>query len=204
MAKTGLEDFREVITDYQAVTSWVVKGSVAVPLADFVLHLGAPWPAGVPIITSVVELLALVCIFHAWSRKSQKFLTTRMIIALVILLLSLFGYLYLFDSYTFVNPATSKRYAKGFAVRPEMQALIPDQIASIEDAVSGSEYKEEEVWTPGSLTAARLALLATWLMLFASLSIFIGTFVMAQRRRKIRQPLKGRPQPNKSVENGPV
>jgi hypothetical protein len=186
MANTGLDEFRAVITDYKAVQSWAVNGAVVAPLADFILHIGAPWPTGVPIITSVVELIVVISIFHFWSRKSQKFLTRLMIAALIVLLVSFFGYLYLFDSYSFVNPATSKRYAKGFVVRPEVQALIPHRISSPEAALIGSEYKEEEVWTANSLTASRLSLLATWLLLFGSLSCLIGTFVLAQRKRKIR------------------
>jgi len=186
MAKSGLEEFREVITDVRGITSWAVNGAVVAPLADLVLHLGAPWPTGVPIITSLVELISLICVFHFWVRKSLKKLTRRMVIALAALLISFFGYLYLFDTYTFVNPATSKRYAKGFRVRPEIQALIPDQIKSPEEALSGLEYREEEVWTIGSITAVRLTLLAAWVLMFGSLSVFIGTFVMAQRRRVVR------------------
>lgn len=196
MAKSGLEEFREVITDVRSLTSWAVGGAVAAPLFDFVLHLGAPWPTGVPIITSLVELLSLICIFHFWFRKSQKKLTKRLVIALIILLVSFFSYLYLFDSYTFTNPATSKRYSKGFIVRPEIQALIPAPFESPEKALSGLEYKEEEVWTTGSITATRLLLLATWLLMFSSLSVFIGTFVMAQRRKVVRGSARdGAPSP---------
>lgn len=187
MAKTGLDEFRDVVTDYKGVLSWVVNGAIAAPLADFVLHLGAPWPSGVPVITSVVELIILIGIFHFWRGKSQKLLTRRMVVALVFLALSFAGYLYFFSSYTFVNPATSKRYAKGFVVRPDIQTMIPNPIKSADAALVGAEYKEEDVWTSQSLTAARLALLATWLLLFGSLSAFIGTFVLAQRKRKSRQ-----------------
>lgn len=186
MAKTGLEEFREVITDFKAVTSWAVKGAVVAPLTDFVLHLGAPWPTGVPVITSLAQLIALMGVFHFWFGKTQKEFSTRMIAALVVLCVSFFAYLYLFDSYTFVNPATSKRYAKGFVVRPDVQALIPGEFRTPEDVLRGSEYEAEEVWTAGSLTAARLTLLAAWLTMFISLSVFIGTFVMAQKGRRTR------------------
>jgi hypothetical protein len=186
MAQSGLNEFREVITDVRSLTSWAVNAAVAAPLVDFVLHIGAPWPPGVPIITSLIELISLICVFHFWFRKSQRKLTRRMVIALAVFLLSLFSYLYLFDSYSFVNPATSKRYAKGFIVRTEIQALIPNQIKDPEEALGGLEYKEEEVWTHGSITAVRLTLLASWLLMFSGLSVFIGTFVMAQRRRVVR------------------
>jgi hypothetical protein len=57
MAKTGLKEFKEVVTDVKSLPSLVVNAAVVAPLADFVLHLGAPWPGGVPVITSLVELI---------------------------------------------------------------------------------------------------------------------------------------------------
>lgn len=186
MPKSGLQEFREVIVDVRNLGSWVLKTAVAAPLADFVLHVGAPWPSAVPIITSLVELISLICIFHFWFRKTQKQLARRMLISVIILIVSCSSYIYLFGFYTFVNPATSKRYATGFVVRPDIQALIPNEFSSPEEALRGSEYREEDVWTVGSITAARLALLAAWVLVFASLSVFLGTFVIGQRRKRVR------------------
>jgi hypothetical protein len=200
MAKTGLEEFREVLADFKSLTTVAVKGAVVAPLADFVLQVGAPWPQGVPVITSVVELLALICVFHFWFGRSYKQLTRRMQVFLVVLVVSFFGHLYLLDAYTFVSPATSKRYAKGFVVRPDVQRLIPGEFKTPEEVLSNSEYKEEEVWTAGSITAARLTLLAIWLTIFISLSGFIGTFIMAQRRKTVRAPVRRRTSKKKQAE----
>jgi hypothetical protein len=190
MVRTGLEEFREVITDFKSLTSWGVKGAVVAPLADLVVHIGAPWPQGVPVITSVLELITLICVFHFWFGKSYKQLTKKIKVFLIVLCVTFFGYLYLLDTYTFVNPASSKRYAKGFFVLPNVQRLIPSEFKSPEEVLSNSEYKEEEVWTAGSITAARLTLLAVWLTMFASLSGLIGTFIMAQRRKTVKAPTR--------------
>jgi hypothetical protein len=197
MAKSGLEEFREVLADFKSVTAWTAKVAVAAPFADFVLQVGAPWPPGVPVITSIVELITLICVFHFWFGKSHKQLTRMMGIFLVVLCVSFFGHLYLLDTYTFVNPASSKRYAKGFVVLPNVQLLIPGEFKSPEEVLSKSEYKEEDVWTAGSITAARLTLLAVWLTLFASLSGLIGTFIMAQRRKIVKAPAGRRRPKNK-------
>jgi hypothetical protein len=192
MAKSGLEEFREVLADFKSLTALGAKAAVAAPLADFVLQVGAPWPTGVPLITSIVELITLIYVFHFWFGKSHKQLTMKLRIFLVILCVSFFGHLYLLDTYTFVNPASSKRYAKGFVVLPSVQQLIPGEFKSPEEVLSKSEYKEEDVWTAGSITAARLTLLAVWLMMFASLSGLIGTFIMAQRRKIVKAPARRR------------
>src|SRR5262245_10317250 len=106
MARTGLEEFREVIADFKSLTSWTVKGAVVAPFADLVLRVGAPWPDGVPVITSVLELITLICVFHFWFGKSHKQLTKLIKVFLVIMCVSFFGYLYLLDTYTFVSPVS--------------------------------------------------------------------------------------------------
>jgi uncharacterized surface protein with fasciclin (FAS1) repeats len=192
MARTGLEEFREVIADFKSLTSWTVKGAVVAPFADLALRVGAPWPDGVPVITSVLELLTLICVFHFWFGKSHKQLTRWMKVFLIIVCVSFFGHLYLLDTYTFVSPVSSKRYAKGFIVLPNVQRLIPAEFKTPDEVLRNSEYKEEEVWTAGSITAARLVLLAVWLTMFASLSALIATFIMAQRRKTVKAPPRRR------------
>ncbi len=191
MPPNGLEEFREVLSDVKSITTWAIGGTVVAPLADLVLHVGAPWPNGVPVVTSLVELASMICVFHFWRSKNQKQLKTRLVITLLVLFVSLFGYLFLIDSYTFVNPATSRRFAKGFCVLPEIETMIPTQIANPEAALAGNEYREEEVWTAGSITGVRIVLLMTWLLVFSSLAAFIGTFVIAQRRRRPRVRAQG-------------
>ena len=195
MAKTGLKEFKEVVTDVKSLPSLVVNAAVVAPLADFVLHLGAPWPSGVPVITSLVELITLICIFHFWFKKNQKQLRRLLIIWLILLIVSFFGYLYLFDTYTFVNPSSSKRYAKGYVVNPDVQELIPQHVKTPEEALVMIEYKEEQVWTLASITHIRLLLLFSWLLTFASLVGLIGTFVMAQRRTVVRSRVRRRSPP---------
>ena len=192
MARTGLEEFREVIADFKSLTSWTVKGAVVAPLVDLVLRVGAPWPDGVPVITSVLELITLICVFHFWFGKSHKQLTKLIKVFLIIVCVSFFGHLYLLSTYTFVSPASSKRYAKGFILMPHVKRLIPTEFKTADEVLQNSEYKEEEVWTAGSITAARLTLLAVWLTMFASLSALIATFIMAQRRKTVKAPRRRR------------
>ncbi|HEV7681208.1 MAG TPA: hypothetical protein VGO68_03725 [Pyrinomonadaceae bacterium] len=204
MAKTGLEEFREVLADFKSLTSWSVKAAVVAPIADLVFQVGAPWPQGVPVITSVVELIVLICVFHFWFGKSYKQLTKMMKVFLVVLGVSFFGYLYLLDAHTFVNPASSKRYAEGFIVLPNVQRMIPGGFKTADEVLRSYEYKEEEVWTAGSITAVRLTLLAVWLTMFASLSGLIGTFIMAQRRKTVKARTRRRgPKKQPAVPDSP-
>lgn len=184
---TGLDEFRTALLDYRSVSSWAMGGTVAVPLIDYLMRLGPPWPwaGGVPIITSVAELLTLICAFHFWSRSSRK-ATSRKIVLLIVALLIFFGaYLYFNSTYTFYSPADDEKHAKGFTLRPDVASLIaPDYTP--DDALKSAEYRPEEVWTSSSITIIRLTLLVLWLFSFISLSAAIACFVLYHRGRLVR------------------
>lgn len=187
MGKSGLEEFREVLTDFKSLTSWSISGAVIAPLADLVLKLGPPWPPGVSIITSFAEILVLIYIFHFWFRTNQKRLGQRMRAAIIVLGISFLAYLVLFDLFTFPSPSTNKRYTKGFVPKSDKKLLL-DAGRTEEEVLRGSEYDPNQVWKPWSITAVRLLLVTTWTIIFVSLSVLIGSFVMSQRRKIIRQP----------------
>jgi hypothetical protein len=182
---TGLDEFRAALSDYRSVSSWALGGSVAVPLVDYVMRLGPPWPwaAGVPIITSVAELLTLILVFHFWSRSRRKEVSRRLIGLLGLLVIAFGAYLYLNSSLTFSHPVDGEKCIKGFKVRSDVR-ITSDY--SADDALKETAYLPEEVWTSSSITMTRLSLLFLWLLSFVSLSAAISSFVMYHRRRPTR------------------
>jgi|SRR5215213_2143637 len=183
---TGLDEFRAALFDYKSISSWAMDGSVVVPLLDHVTRLGPPWPwAGtVPIITSIAELLTLICVFHFWSRSGRERTNRKLVVLIVLLLISFGAYLYVNSAYTFSSPVDDEKRVKGFVVRDDVKRVITSDFA-VDDALQGAEFRPEEVWTSSSITAMRLTLLFLWLLSFVSLSTAIGTFVLYQRRRRV-------------------
>lgn len=194
MAQTGLAEFKEVITDYRSLMSWAMSGAVAVPLADWLLKFGPPWPDGAPVITCLAGLITLISIFHFWFAKSHQQLSRRMRIGLVVLLISFTAYLFLSDRYTFIPPSATDRYVKGFVIREDVRPLITPEHPA-DKALEEANYKADEVWSGWSITTMRVGLLLIWLIAFGSLSLFIGTFVMAQRRKVVEQSSNQPPTP---------
>lgn len=187
MATNGLEEFKEVMTDFRSVTALAVTGGVAAPLVALVTNIGPPWPTGIPVLTSIAELVVLIAIFHFWYKKSRKRLSQRMIIALVIVTISFLGYLILFDTFVFTVPGGKDSDVYGFVLKPEIKQLIDDKLVlNAEEALEGAEYNPKNVWQPWSVTLIRVGVLASWLVMFLSLSLFIATFVMVQRRRVVK------------------
>jgi hypothetical protein len=186
MAQSGIAEFKEVLTDFRSLTSWSIGGAVAAPLADLALKLGPPWPPGAFLISSLAEILTLIYIFHFWFRANHKQLGKRMRASVITLLLSALTYLVLFDLFTFQSPSSNQRYTKGFVPKPDKKMLL-DAGRSEDEVLRGSEYNPNQVWKSWSITAVHLSLLGAWTVIFISLSIVVGSFVISQRRKRIRQ-----------------
>jgi hypothetical protein len=185
--RSGLEEFRAVIADYKSIGPWAMGGTVFVPLVDYVLRLGPPWPDGLAILTCVAELLMLMAVFHFGFGSTREHVSRRMIV-LVLLMVICFGvYLYLGSMFIFTAPG-DERFIRGFTLRPEVQAVI-GQNYSVEDALNGYEYRADAIWTKGSITAMRLILLSLWLLSFSFLSGTIASFVIYHRRRPARKKM---------------
>lgn len=193
MAKNGIEEFKEVMTDFRSVTSLVAKGVVAAPFADILLRqfdvgISPPWPPGVLIITSVAELLVLMALFNFFFRSKAKTLDRLMIAALLLLCVTFIGYLLLFSHFTEPHPKTQKLMVLGYEPLNEDVRQAFAEGYTNEQALEENEFTPTKVWTEASITNVRIGLLLAWLVVFITLSTFIGLFVMAQRRKVSRSP----------------
>ena len=157
-------------------------GGVAVPLVDYLIQLGPPWPlaGGVPIITSIAELLTLMVVFHLWTRSTRKTVGRRLAFLIIALTIFFGAYLYLNSAKTYSSPVDDEKHVKGFTVRADVAPVITADYTT-DDALRGNEYQANRVWTESSITAARLALLTLWLLNFIALSATIGLFVLYYR-----------------------
>ena len=196
MARNGIEEFKEVMTDFRSVNSLVAKGAVAAPFADVIIRqfdtsISPPWPSGVLIITSIAELLVLMLIFNFFFRRKANTLDRLMVVSLVVLCLTFFGYMLLFSHFTEPHPKSHKLLVIGYEpVSQEMRQAFAEGYTN-DQALEENEYVPAKIWTERSITSVRIWILLAWLVAFSSLSSFMGLFVMAQRRKKVRHVATG-------------
>ena len=183
---SGLDEFRAALLDYKSISSWAMGGTLAVPLVDYAVRLGPPWPwtGGVPIITSIAELLTLICVFHFWSQSSRRSVSRRIVILIVLLVICFGSYLYFNGTFTFSTPVGEK-FVKGFTLTPDAALLITPEYTT-DAMLEEFGYRPEAVWTSSSITVVQLILLFLWLLSFISLSAAIASFVLYHRRRPAR------------------
>jgi hypothetical protein len=183
MEKSGLKEFKEVLRDFRSLGTYLIGGAIGATLLSLT-NFAPPWPKGISALTSLTELIVLIFVFNFWYKKSPAQMSRFMKVSLIFLVAGFFLYLYFLDTYTFLLPKTGERWAKGFCLQDDIRPLVQELGGDLE-ALKGAEYKQEAIWKPWSITMVRLTLLFLWLWFFTNIAVFIGSFVITQRRRKI-------------------
>jgi hypothetical protein len=133
-------------------------------------------------LTSLMSFIAVIWTFHFWHSISKKRLGSRMVLCLVVFCGTLLGSGVLFDQFTVRPGAGRDLVVCGYSVLPDIRPLMTGDYTPLR-ALRESEYDAERVWTRTSITVIHMALILSWLMAFASLSMFIATFIIQHRRR---------------------
>jgi hypothetical protein len=184
MASTGLAEFKEVLADFRQLGSLALKCTVAVPFADLWLKLGPPPARSIAVLTSLLEFLAVVWVFHFWYHVTDNKLNSRMKIALVLFCVGIVGSLFLMNKFT-VSPGEGRdRVVEGWIIRPDIEPLIGSSYTP-EQALKDSEYDPEKVWTKDSVVVMRTLITVVWIGTFDCLAIYLTVFIIAQRRRSV-------------------
>lgn len=166
---------------------------MAAPFADILLQqfdtgISPPWPPGVLIITSIAELLVLMALFNFFIRSEAKTLDRLIIATLLMLCLTFIGYLVLFSHFTEPHPRTQKLMVLGYEPLNEDVRQTFAEGYTNEQALEENEFTPTKIWTNRSITNVRIGILLVWLIAFIRLSVFIGLFVISQRRKIIATP----------------
>jgi hypothetical protein len=184
MDRTGLDEFREFVNDFKSLSALGAKGAIAIPLADLFAQVGPPWPPLLAPMTSVAQLLVLMLIFQLWYGLTVAQITRRIKLGAVAFVILFFLYLALAIWLVIDDLPGGSRTVEGFIVRPDVQEVLGPGF-SARQALEAAEYDPQEVWTRGSITAANLLLVGSWLALFSSFTVTAGAFVLHQRKRRV-------------------
>jgi hypothetical protein len=182
MERTGLSEFKDVLTDFRQLGSLALKGVVAAPWVDLWLKIGPPPATSIAVLTSLSEFVVVVWVFHFWSDLEVRKLNARMKVAFVVFCIGLVASLMLISRFT-VSPGEGReRVIEGWTLRPDLQPLMNPSY-SPEQALRDSEYDPDKVWTSTSVTLVRALITTVWFGTFASLACYLTAFIMLQRRR---------------------
>jgi hypothetical protein len=168
----------------------VALGVGGAPYVAYLAKVLPPWPPGIAAITALVELVCLVLVFQFMHGSGRA--TNNRIIAVGALVLGLTGLLYLllFASFTYEIPSDRSRDVAGFLCRQDVPRAVLEECPFVSiERLADAEYSGELIWQLWTIYAMRVAIALTWLGLFISLSLLIGTFILFQSRPHHRRRL---------------
>lgn len=180
MASTGLEEFKQVLTDFHELGSLAVKGTVAAPLLDVLLKFGPPPTAAIAVLTSVMQFLAVMWTFHFWHGTARTKLNRRMKLCAALFVVGLLLSGVLIKQFTASPGLGRDSVVLGYALRSDVQPLIGPNHTPV-DALREAQYDASQVWTNPSITAIQVLLVIAWTGTFVAVAMFISTFLMLQR-----------------------
>jgi amino acid transporter len=178
----GISAFQRLLKDVRTLSGWSAKGALAAPLADFVLGVGPPWPVAVPVLTSCVEVIALIFVFTLLGAGGRAAFRRSLRVFAVVLVLSFAAYLTLLSLYVHHAP-NGERLVAGFIVRPDVVPMLAEDYTA-SDALREAGWVAERIWTPTSITLSRLSLLASWVMSFSAFVGLLGVFALQEWSKK--------------------
>jgi hypothetical protein len=206
MAQSGLNQFRLVLTNFRQLSALAVKGAVAAPAIAAWIKIGPPPATLLAVLTPVLELIALVWVFHFWFFSETKALNVRMKIAFVCFSIGLVSSLILVEQFTVFPGPGRDRVIEGFILRPDVKPILTATYTS-EDALRDHEFDPMQVWTRESVTTLRVLLPFFWMLTFVAFSIFLAVFIIVQSQRKVadsnpRKKKRPRAQSNAAEKRG--
>jgi len=187
----GFVGFKELLKNYRYLIFWAVLAAAPITLAF--AEVSPPWPSNVAALTAVLQLVVFVLCFQFFSSSPRRTVNRVLILSFLALLVSSAGYIYLLRNFTYEARADAKgtieRRVKGFVCTPIAQQSNPDTCPYLgKPELNLIENRPDGLWTQRSIDAVHMALVATWMLAFISLTSLLGVFLAYQKRFGARKP----------------
>lgn len=187
MASTGIDDFKLILKEFRWLSIWSVGGAT-VPFAAALTELSPPWPSGIVLVTSIIELITIAVSFQFFKEARRVTVNTILLISLICFAGVGIAYLWNLSIYTYQIPTTNERFVKGNICTPDALDLFGTRCPDLGlDELRQAEYEAERLWTKKSIATIRIILVFLWAMTFLFLSLLLGTFLVYQTAQKGRR-----------------
>jgi len=178
-----LEDFWQAVRELERFWAYIVAAA-ALPLFAKFVELTPPWPSSIAILTSIVNLLAIVVAYQIYRGTSRRKATSVIVRATILLFLLSIAYLGMISELTFRQPSGTIEI-KGLVCSEVGRVTFPEKCPWLGPAeLKTAEWTPEILWTSWSITIARILIVVSWLCSFLLLSLVLATFIIYQRSAK--------------------
>lgn len=144
----------------------------SIPLFASIANLQPPWPASVAYISAALILVGALIARDFGEEMSRRARRRLLLLAAALMTVGLFAYLYFYSMLVLQlsSDGGGERIILGFRCNEVAQQLYPARcpyLTELEVAQAG--YDLTLLFTPGSLAAAKLLLVAAWILFTAGL-----------------------------------
>lgn len=179
--KAPADRFLAFLTQYKRIVVAILALGASPPLLNVILGIGPPWPdaTGVSYFTTLGIWLALPWTYVSTAGVGRDPLRVHVKRLGVTVAIALFAFVALSAALVYNAPDWRHQEAAGFLLRDEISDVLEQQqyVVTLEDLVKGAEYKPTRIWIPWTVSVSRVSLLATWLVLFGTLSALTATLL---------------------------
>lgn len=192
--QTGLEEFFEVLKDVRKIALFSAGGLIVLPIAANLGGYSPPWPRGITMITTLMELVIVIVSFQLYSGASKASVTKAVIGSTVGIFACSTAYLFLYSLFVYQIPNHQDQIILGCGLSQKSLSLLDaeDRTPGFDDCpgefyslLKSAQWDAERVYTKLSVSLIRACINISWLAAFGSLACLCGVFVTYQRRRKL-------------------
>lgn len=159
----------------------------SIPIFASMRNIQPPWPESVAYISAAVILVGALIARELGSRAPRRKRVRLLLAASAVSIVGLFAYLYLYNDLV-IQLDDGQRPILGFTCNSDTQLIYSHLCPHLHAReLATAEYNPDYMFTPGSLTAAKLSLVAAWLLFTAGLVAAVG-WAVAGRRREMPEP----------------
>lgn len=190
-------EFQEALKRFGFVAGLVGAGSVLTPLVTAAAGFAPPVFEGLPYLTTLFMLVALIVCFSLAQGLSKRGFKRLILFAAVGFIALTFGYLMTLDRFVHHNPTDGgKRVIVGCELKPDILNYVdeaksqtshcPGDSKFVKDMLYDAKGDPDNIWTSDSIRNVVLGLLGLWMGMFAALTVLVTGFVgsLKDKRRK--------------------
>ncbi|WP_108520318.1 hypothetical protein [Bradyrhizobium algeriense] len=183
---SGLDRFWQLLHEYSKLSLWAAGGSIVIPFVASFLSIIPPWPTGLNIITSVIQLASLAISYQSASNKAGKVAFNMKILGAVGFALVLV-YMFLFTTFTIFVPQAQRSIVIGYECLPDALKVFNGRscLSLNVDDLATVAFDEFLIWTKTSVAVIRAVLVGVWLSLFVVIASLLGQFLAYQMKLKV-------------------
>jgi hypothetical protein len=180
--RSGYEQFVDIFDKYRSLSVSAGAAGVA-PFVAYLVGIAPPWPPGVVAITTLVELLTLMLVFHFLKRSARRLVDRVLAICAGSLVILGVVYLIAFSFLTYKVPGGSARGVIGFICRKDIPRDTAASCPYVDiDKIKDAGYNARLIWSDWTVDLTTSSITLLWLGCFVVLATVIGTFVVYQSR----------------------